>query len=215
MMYTELFQYLIQHKQLHVPGIGTFLLERKPATTNFPERKIEAPAYSFSLQPGGSSASKKFFTWLGNVLQVSERDAVIKFNDFAFELKRQVAAGEIITWNGVGHLSKGLAGDIKFVPGEYSSVELPVAAEKVMRGKAEHMVRVGENEKTSAEMTELLNQPDEEKSYWWAYALLVAALSVIFIGWYFSENGVGLSSTSNTKKAIPEEAKLNTYRILP
>ncbi|MBL7724624.1 MAG: hypothetical protein JNK27_10770 [Chitinophagaceae bacterium] len=214
MMYAELYQFLIQHKQLPVPGIGTFLLERKPAAVNFPERKIEPPVYGVSLQPVGNSPSKNFFIWLGAALQVSDRDAVIRYNDFAFDLKRQLSGGDIVNWKGVGQLSKGLGGDIKFIPQEKRSLESPVAAEKVMREKAEHMVRVGEDEKTSVEMTELLSHTETKKSYWWAYALIVALLSVMFIGWYFSENGISMSSTSNSKKLVPVEVPAATYKVL-
>ena len=214
MMYAELYQYLIQHKQLLVPGIGTFLVERIPAAVNFPERKIEPPVYGVSLQPVSNSPSKKFFIWLGAALQVSDREAVIRYNDFAFDLKNQLSGGDIVNWNGVGQLSKGLAGDIKFIPQEKRSLESSVKAEKVMREKAEHMVRVGEDEKTSAEMTELLSHTDEKKSYWWAYALIVTVLSVMFIGWYFSENGISMSSTSNSKKLVPAEVPKATYKAL-
>ena len=214
MMYTELYQYLIQHKQLSVPGIGTFLLERRPAAVNFPERKIEPPAYGVSLQTVSKSPSRNFFIWLGAVLQVSDRDAVIRFNDFVFDLKRQLSGGNIVNWNGIGQLSKGLGGDIKFIPQEKRSLESSVVAEKVMREKAEHMVRVGEDEKTSAEMTELLSHTEKKKSYWWAYALVVALLSVMFIGWAFSENGISMSSTSNSKKLVPVEVPAATYKAL-
>lgn len=214
MMYAELYQYLIQYKQLPVPGIGTFLVERIPAAVNFPERKIEPPVYGVSLQPVSNSPSKSFFIWLGAALQVSDREAVIRYNDFAFDLKSQLSGGDIVNWNGVGQLSKGLAGDIKFIPQEKRSLESSVKAEKVMREKAEHMVRVGEDEKTSAEMTELLSHTDEKKSYWWAYALIVTVLSVMFIGWYFSENGISMSSTSNSKKLVPAEVPKAMYKTL-
>lgn len=214
MMYAELYQYLVQYKQLPVPGIGTFLVERIPAAVNFPERKIEPPVYGVSLQPVSNSPSKSFFIWLGAALQVSDREAVIRYNDFAFDLKSQLSGGDIVNWNGVGQLSKGLAGDIKFIPQEKRSLESSVKAEKVMREKAEHMVRVGEDEKTSAEMTELLSHTDEKKSYWWAYALIVIVLSVMFIGWYFSENGISMSSTSNSRKLVPAEVPKATYKAL-
>lgn len=214
MMYAELYQYLIQHEQLPVPGIGTFLVERIPAAVNFPERKIEPPVYGISLQPVSNSPSKNFFIWLGAALQVSDREAVIRYNDFSFDLKSQLSGGDIVNWNGVGQLSKGLAGDIKFIPQEKRSLESSVKAEKVMREKAEHMVRVGEDEKTSAEMTELLSHTDEKKSHWWAFALIVTVLSVMFIGWYFSENGISMSSTSNSKKLVPAEVPKAMYKTL-
>lgn len=214
MMYESLYQYLIQHRQLALPGIGTFRVERKPASVNFPEKRIEAPSFAFRLQPEGKQPARSFFTWLGAALQVSERDAVIRYNDFAFDLKKEISEGATVEWKGLGKLSKGLAGDIKFAPAEEISMEGAVPAEKVVRENAAHKLRVGEDERTSEEMTAFFNQAGEGKNYWWAGALVAGVLSVIFIGWYFSENGVGMAATANTKKLVPAEAGV-TYRLLP
>ena len=173
MMYPELYQYLLLHKQLPVPGIGTFLLERQPAKVDFPNKQVIAPAYSFTLQPVAGNPSHQFFNWLAGMLGVVTNDAVIRFNDFAFGMKKQVDAGDTIDWKGVGVINKGLGGEIKFNPALSFVAEKPVPAIKVLREKAEHTVRVGEEEKTSVEMEAMLSHTEEKKSYWWAYALLV------------------------------------------
>jgi hypothetical protein len=215
MMYDKLYQYLIQHKELPVPGIGTFLLQRKSARIDFPNRKINPPLFSITLQSDSYVPVKSFFTWLGLSLGITDREAIFRFNDFAFDLKKQISEGAVINWNGVGVLNKGLAGDVKFMATATPFSDwAPITAEKVIRDKAEHMVRVGEDEKTSLEMTEMLNQQEEKKSYWWTFALILVFLSVIFIGWYFSKHGVVVSATANTKQLIPLEAG-SSNRPLP
>lgn len=214
MMYTELFQYLLFHKQLSVPGIGTFLLERKPAANDFFNKRINPPAYIFALQPTGNPPSKKFFNWLSATLHISDQDAVLQFDNFAVNIKQQISKGGIIDWKGVGVLSKGLAGEIKFKPEKEMIFEKPVTAEKIIRLNAEHMIRVGEDNKTSAEMVELLSQTEEKKSFWWAYALSLAVLSIIFIGWYVSGHGLGVSATANIKGIVTQESG-STYKSLP
>ena len=215
MMYEQLYQYLISHKQLAIPGVGNFLVERKSAENDFSSKKINPPAYSISFESAGKVPAANFFTWLANILQVSEEKAVNTFNQFSEELKSQISSGNIIDWKGVGVLSKGFGGDIKFKSSlSEVIIEKPVAAEKVIRQKAEHMVRVGEDQKTSTEMSEMLNQEEEKKSYWWAPALVAALLGFVFIGWYFSENGIETSAVANNKTIIPLEAG-NTYQIVP
>jgi hypothetical protein len=182
MMYESLYQYFLQYKQLPVPGIGTFLLERKPAMVNFPDKRMDPPAYAVSLEASGVAPSRSFFNWLGAALQVSERDAVIRYNDFAFELKKSILSGALVNWKGMGQLSKGLAGDIKFVPVQLLQPEAPVRAEKPIREKAAHKVRVGEDERTSEEMTAFFNKPEEKRDYWWAWALILGLVAVMFIG---------------------------------
>lgn len=213
-MYPELYQYLLLHKQLPVPGVGTFLLERRPAQIDFPNKQMLPPVYSISMQSSALIPTGKFFNWLGAVLGISQMDAVIRYNDFAFEVKKQLDKGDTVIWNGVGVIKKGLAGEIKFAPAEITVTEQPVPAIKVLREKAEHTVRVGEDERTAAEMEEMLTKPEEKKSYWWAYALAIGLLAVIFTGWYFSEHGVDVSSTANGKKLVIPDAALPSYKEL-
>lgn len=215
MMYTELYQYLIQHKQLPVPGIGTFLSERKSAEFDFANRKVNPPSYSIVLNPGGHLPGQPFFAWLANLLGISGREAIFRFNDFAFDMKKQISEGAVIEWNGVGTLKKGLAGDVKLTPLVRALiVEKPITAINVTREKPKHMVRVGEDEMTSAEMTKMLNKQEEKKSYWWIYPLAVAILATIFISWYFLAKGVEVAATANTIKLVPLDTVTN-YQVLP
>jgi hypothetical protein len=215
MMYGELYQYFIHYKKLNVPGIGIFMLEKKPATTDFPNKLIHPPVFSISLHHGNDTPPRNFFNWLAQVLQVSDRDAVIRFNDFAYEMKRKISAGDKIKWEGMGILSSGLAGEIRFEPAlKGASAEAPVKAEKVIRENAAHTVRVGEEEKTSIEMIEYLSHTDAKKNYWWAWALAVGLIVTMFIGWYLSEHGLFTSSTGNAHAVQPIESP-STYKLLP
>jgi hypothetical protein len=214
MMYEELYRYFIQHKKLAMPGIGIFLLERKPAESDFVNKQVNPPSYSFSLQASAEAPSFHFYKWLAGALDITYHDAIIRFNDFVFDLKKQITSGDKIEWQGVGIINKGLAGEVKFVPVIKPAIEKPIAAEKVIREKAEHMVRVGEDERTSVEMTEMLNKPEPKKSYWLLTAMSIILLSLLFIGWYFSEHGIDVSSTTNTMKVVPVEASA-PYQTIP
>ncbi len=213
-MYAELYSYLILNKSLPVPGIGTFLLQRHPAVADFPNKSIVAPYYEIILANNKMTPSVIFFKWLSQHLSLSNHEAVTKFNDFAFDLKQQVIAGATINWSDIGTISKGLDGGIKFISQGKIILEEPVFADKIIREKSEHFVRVGEEEKTSQEMTVLLNKEEEKKSNWWVLPLVIGILSIIFLGWFFSENGVAISSTANSKKLIPIDSS-STYKIIP
>lgn len=203
-MYTELYQFLIQHNQLSVPGIGTFLIERKSAISDFYSRKIDPPTYVVALKAETNPPSKKFFTWLSHALSISDEEAINRFNDFVFDIKKKIGEGDIINWHGVGSLKKSFVGEIRFTP-DFKAIffDQPVAAEKMLREKAEHTVRVGEEEKTSVQMTELLSQPTIKRSYWWSIALIATLFAAMFIAWFFSEHGLDVSSTANQKKLKP------------
>lgn len=214
-MYTFLYQYLLLHKRLPLPGVGQLVMEVRSATANFPEKKIEAPAYAVSLTTADTTADRSFFSWLGDALGIHERDAVIRFNDFAFEFKKQIRNGAVINWDGIGKFSKDLAGNVRLETIPEKQPADAVQAEKIVREKAVHTVRVGEDEKTSGEMELLLSKQDPIRNYWWVWALIAGLLLVSFIGWYLSENGVSMSSVKNTKAIETKQQDQATYRLIP
>ena len=211
MMYDELYQYLIQQKELGIPGIGIFTIQRKPAEADFVNKCIHPPAYEIKLDQTTVIPPKKMFTWLADIFNISDREAVIRFNDFAFDLKKKITDGEEVQWSGIGKFSKGVTA-IHFTPVEPWNEEGDVAAQKIIREHAEHIVLVGERERTSVEMTELLNQQDGKKKNWWAYALAIGILAIIFIFWYFSEHGMQITSTANSQN-LPVNSEPPTYSI--
>lgn len=214
MMYEELYRYFIQHNTLALPGVGTILLDRKPAENDFVNKLIHPPVYSVHFLAEADSPSLRFFKWLGAAFHISDHAAIIRFNDFVFDLRKQISGGDKIDWQGVGTFSKGPAGEVKFAPAIIPAIEKPISAEKVIRERSEHFVRVGEQERTSVEMTEMLSKPEVKKSNWLLIALTAVLVSLLFIGWYLSENGVDVSSTTNTMKIVPMEASA-PYRVLP
>jgi hypothetical protein len=212
-MYGELYQYLVLHKQLNIPGIGTFQVERKPADIDFIGKVVNPPAYTVALHHGNTTASKKVFSWLSDAFNISERDALSRFNDFAFELRDKVMAGDKLQWDGVGVLSKGLAGEIRFDASlKGMTIGEPIAANKVIRENAQHTVRVGEDEKSSTEMMERLVPAEEKRSYWWAAVLIIAVLAFIFIAWYISARGLNPTSTGNQQQLEPQK-EAATYKL--
>jgi hypothetical protein len=205
-MYGELYQYLILHKRLDLPGIGILQIEKKSAQFDVADKVVRPPAFTIALHEGSHTPSKRFFNWLGSKLGITERDAVIRFNDFLFTLKKELSSGHKLEWSGIGTISKGLAGQIKFESSiDNHSPASVVPAIKVLRENAQHIIRVGEDQKTSAQMRDILHPAEEQKrSWWWTAALVIVILSVIFIGYYFSVNGLNSSSASNQQKLVPQ-----------
>jgi hypothetical protein len=212
-MYGALYQYLVLHKQLNIPGIGTFQVERKPADIDFIGKVVNPPAYTVALHHGNTTASKKVFSWLSDVFNISERDALSRFNDFAFELRDKVMAGDKLQWDGVGILSKGMAGEIRFDASlRGMTIGEPIPANKVIRENAQHTVRVGEDQKTSTEMMERLAPEEEKRSYWWAAALIIGLLALFFLAWYFSSRRLDSSATGNQQK-LEAQKEAPTYQL--
>jgi hypothetical protein len=204
-MYQHLYEYLILNKQLNVPGIGTFLLERKPAGTDVIHRQISPPVYTISLMPNNGTPTKRFFYWLAGRLKVHYHEAIVRFNGFTYELKNEILSGNNIAWDHVGTLTKGMSGEIKFESSlSDHNFDPPVSAARIIREKAIHTVRVGEEERTSVEMTEWLHPENENKTRWWMPALVAAIALLVVIGIYFAQKNTG--GTGNQQKLSPQKA---------
>ncbi|RYG47702.1 MAG: hypothetical protein EOO01_14485 [Chitinophagaceae bacterium] len=210
-MYEALYQYLILHRQVNIPGVGTFLLERKPADIDFTNRVVNPPSYSVALHHGNDEAPPRQFNWLADALDMPEGDVIDRFNDFVANLRNDILSGKKMQWKGVGILSKGLAGEIRFeATMKDTAAGEPVPATKVLREKAAHTVRVGEDEKTSEEMIEFLNPAEKKKSYEWVMTLIVAVLALIFLAWHFMQNGLN-TPTGSQQKVSPKQEE-PTYK---
>ena len=108
-------------------------------------------------------------------------------------------------------IGKGQGNEIQFLPEKnILTVEMPVAAEKIIREHAEHTVLVGEQEMTSTEMEELLTPVlTIKKSRWWILPLIIGIVVLAFLGWYFYEHGLDVSSIGNNQKAVSENVIKN------
>jgi hypothetical protein len=128
-------------------------------------------------------------------------------------MKNNLAGGNRVLWKGVGELTRKRTGEIILKPVEVVFSGEAVVAEKILREHAEHLVRVGEDEKTSTEMTAFLERGEDKKIPWWIGSLAVAVLALMFIGWYLSEHGIETFSIANSVALHADETPSATYRV--
>lgn len=206
-MYDELYRLLILNKELVLPGIGSFTLNRKPAEANFVEKLVYPPSYSISFLHETPLPEKSFFQKLSEMMNITDREAVIRFNDFTFDLRKKIIAGNEISWKGIGTFSADNRGNINVVPSEIAVIDEPVTAEKVLREHAEHRILVGGQERSSVEMTALLAHQGSKKSFWWIAALVTGVVLGTMIFLHFSKNAWNFSSASNRQLIVPLQAE--------
>ena len=197
-MQDSLYEFLLLNKKLSLPGIGTIALCQSPSQHDFPNKQFLAPAFFFTIDSANDKPSKKLFDWLSSSLNITEWEAIKSVNDFSFDLKEQLSKYGEVSWEKVGVIRRNSNGELKLDPQNISlQSEPPVIAQKVIRVKAEHIVLVGEKEKTSVEMEEYFAGSPAKKNYTWLIALILTVVAVIFIGWYFFEKGFSTSSAGN------------------
>jgi len=201
-MYDDLYEYFLLRRQLILPGIGTFILEKKDAEVDFANRVVHPPNYRVNFVQATTTPTKSFFTWLSEKMNISYSEAIVGFNAFVFDLKTEILSGAKIVWPRMGVFTRGMANEIK-VEGLVERFELqtPVPATKVIREKAEHTIRVGEDQRTSTEMEEILHHANNHSRRWWLPALIIGTAAIIAMLIYFSTNGM---RSGNSTKISPE-----------
>jgi hypothetical protein len=200
-MYGELRKYLFLHHELNMPGIGTLRLEREPASIDVANRQINPPSYRLAFDETNSQPSRRFFDCLSSALAIPDREAIMRYNNFVFDLRERIQKGETLLWEGIGEWKKALGSGIAFTPAfDQMPDGEPVPAERVLREKAEHQVRVGESERTADEMREYFQAAPIKKDIYWAVALVLLVILVILIGFYFSSKGVVVEAIGNGAK---------------
>ena len=109
---------------------------------------------------------------------------------------------------------KNNAGEIQLLEAyEPQAVNQPVPANKVIRENAEHIVRVGESEKTSGQMAALLSVTEEKRSRSLLIPLLLLLVLLIMTAMVFYKNGFTPSAAANRKIVEPAQSD-TTYKIL-
>lgn len=194
--------YLVQHRSLSIPGLGTIYIEKTPAQTDFVNKQILPPSYHYRFDKFFDSPHKDFFHFLAGERQIPEYEAIKDYNEWAQDFRNRIRSEETIQWQGVGTLSQDAAGEISFAPqATITSYLQPVPAERVVRTNSQHAMLVGDKETTNVEMTELLSEETYvEKESWWIYALIIAAVSLVAIFFYFNQNGNNVESTGNQQR---------------
>ncbi|HKP31456.1 MAG TPA: hypothetical protein VJT83_01965 [Chitinophagaceae bacterium] len=183
--------YLIQHKSLSIPGLGTVYLEKIPAISDFTNRRILPPSFKFRFDKYFDAPDKEFFSFLAANSNVQEYEAIKQYNEFAYELRNSIRKEDQFIWPQVGVLARDQNGEIQFrsetIQPEFLN---PVPANRVIRQQAKHAILVGEHERTTEDMAQLLS--DEvyvEKESWWTYALILFAVALVLLFFRFYQHG--------------------------
>jgi hypothetical protein len=183
--------YLLQHKSISIPGLGTIYVERIPAQSDFVNRQLLPPAYHFRFDKYFDAPGKDFFTYLAAKKNIPDYEAIKLYNEWALELRNSIGTEDSTSLEGVGILKRDLSGEVIFEPSSTPRIYVvPVPAERIIRSNSKHMMLVGDKETTNVEMTGYLHEEvHKEKEAWWIYALILAAISLTAIFFHYFKSG--------------------------
>jgi hypothetical protein len=191
-MFQVLNAYLFQHRSISIPGLGTIYLETLPANADVADRTILPPAYRFRFDKYFDAPDKEFFSYIATQRNLLDYEVIKWYNEFSFELRNRIRTEEQVIWDGVGVLKKDGSGNVIFesLPDNMQFM-VPTPAVRVSRQDAQHMMLVGDRERTNVQMNEWLHEEEagRKKRSWWIIALVLGLIALAVLGWHFYTNG--------------------------
>ena len=194
-MLTTLTTYLLQYKQVAIPGIGSFELKHQPATLDFASRLILPPG-EVVVYSENDTVNEQQITFLGEVLNMGVSDVSQQLQTLGKQLKQSILK-QAFEWCGIGRLEQSTTGIV--FHSLFQNKLSPVEAHKVMRENASHVVTVGDKEMQSHEAAELL-QEESSRSYLMIIVWILIALALLFIGYLFYTKGFSPLSSGSQQK---------------
>lgn len=191
-MKASLYNYLLQHQQLPIPGLGTIYVERVPARTDFRNQQILPPFIKFRFDPYFDAPDQGLFRYIAEKHAIEDFEAIRWYNEWAFALRADIKANLKAFLNRVGTLVQDPSGEIilESVDAIYAGA-VPVNAVRVIRQTQSHTVRVGEEHWEATKMEEHLQELDAERSQerrWWIYAAIIAGVSAALWLYQYSQH---------------------------
>lgn len=191
-MYSQIHKFLIQHKKVSIPGIGSFSFNNKTAFTNADGNILHAPLPTISFTSETALADKNFYTFLAKELHVEEIDAIKSFHEFTYHLKNDSSKAESLVLPGIGSLHKQPLGGYEFVQENTLNNYFEPIKIKANTGVAlQNTATIAESHPIDAlslknENFADINLNEEEVTepktdYWWIYAIVLALLGIAAI----------------------------------
>src|SRR6478735_4370846 len=103
----HLYKYLVQHKHLNIPQVGSFLMQYQNARYEESTGLLHAPKPVLVFTDGHLPASEKtFFDFLGKEMGVDDLTAIKLFHEFSYQFRNDLQEKGSVEIKGVGILSQ-------------------------------------------------------------------------------------------------------------
>jgi hypothetical protein len=188
-----LYKYLIIHKQVAIPGVGIFYIDRKPATHDVANKVFQSPVLNIDFRAGTAITDKEFFQFVSKEEGIDEVEAVKHLHEFAHRLKQQVSANKRVELPGMGVLIKSGSGQVSFEPNDAITAYFPPVIEERLFKESPSPATPNETITIELQQEQLYDQEafpsSAPKDYWWLFALILAAIGIAAIIYYYYQNG--------------------------
>ncbi|HSC52416.1 MAG TPA: hypothetical protein VLC98_02265 [Phnomibacter sp.] len=184
-------EYLVEHQNLPLPGIGVLHASTQPATYHVAERSFLGPEIAFEfapLQDGESISIQQLAGYIAVKKNLSEEDAYESLQAYATTVAKQLEQDDQYSFSPIGTFAKREGTGIVFQPESIITGFTPVVADRVIREGVAHQMVVGDTATTTTEMEALLSEKEEATDRWWLLPLGLALGAIVLIIWHYASS---------------------------
>lgn len=180
-----------------MPGLGTFSILNSSANADFTNKLIQAPHPTVEFVQVETNPAA-LTEYISRSASLNMQEAADALKDYCHGLKELIDEGNTVSLAQVGSIFVNENGKIIFTPEDLPAAFLQsVVAERVIHPEAEHQMLVGDKETTNKAMSELFATKTEMKSRWWVWAIVLGAVGLLLLLFYFLQtNDVSLFGNS-------------------
>lgn len=199
-------QYLFQHSVCPLPGVGTLMLIRTNAAYRAADQVLQPPAYSINLSDDETDPAH-LIRFIANLQKIEPASADKKLREYCRRLSSMKAEEEWVV-SGTGRFLSDTEGKLCFeadtLPDHFMQY---VPAVRVIRNDANHSITVGDRERDSQEMSELLSAGKKKRKRLSgqivSYILVLVSLLLILL--YLREQGSTTMFGNKTPLKLKQE----------
>lgn len=181
-MLDALYKYLILNDSVSIPGVGSFHVKRSAAAFDQGTHIFYPPASEIKFEQGTALTDTKFYHFLSREKGVSEVDAVRKFQDFAYQLRKDIQTHPFVELSNIGVLKRNGLGDVVF--------ESSVSTRKYFPSIAPAETGDSQEETIIAEKEDIGEEASMTKDRWWIWATVLALLALAAIGYFYMQDSL-------------------------
>ncbi|MBV9987902.1 MAG: hypothetical protein JO301_09495 [Chitinophagaceae bacterium] len=211
-MQQHLHKFLILHRSLHIPQLGSFCVREEPARADTESRLLFAPRPVISFNNSDKSEpDATFFHFLSREMSKDEDEARTEFNRFCSEFRNSLQQLGIAVIPGVGRLVSRNENDLIFTPesslldllppvawheGEEPHAVVAAAPRKTKQKRREEPAPApvaaapvvheqGHSEEPDTVQTEEETISETTRDRWWVYAIILLAAGILALLFYY------------------------------
>lgn len=188
--------YFIQQRSIQLPGIGSFHLNRTPATYDHAAGLLRSPQFSVEYDAAHDIPSRDLFSYISRKRDVTEWEAIGIVNNFSLGLKELLKKGQRFEWAGVGTLETQDNGHLLFQPENEN-----ISAGRDFNISGNPALQAGSDSSIDAD-GQFEDATVEARASWWISAAIIAAVALIMVFISVVRNDYRFSTARETRTEL-------------